>query len=199
MSQQIRILGILVLFLAIGSVSFALKWASTWTPPTAMAVDFSGKKVVVLVLGRNLEKVLPAEEQLAKEITARGAQAIGGHTLIPEGLIGDKDAMKTILEKEGVAGAVVIRAWIKGQQAAGPNTDRGFWDFYGESLKTGQDAGNISSNPNLYVEVRVYSIAQNALIWTGSTGTKVSDLEKFIQELVPEIAEQMKKQNLLKQ
>lgn len=199
MSQRIRILGILFLFLAIGSVSFALKWASTWTPPTAMAVDFSGKKVVVLVLGRNLQKVLPAEEQLANEITARGAQGIAGHTLIPADQIGDKDKMKATLEKDGVAGAVAIRAWIKGQQAAGPNTDRGFWDFYGESLKTGQESGDISSNPDLYVEARVYSIAQNALIWTGSTGTKASNLEKFIQELVPEIAEQMKKQNLLKQ
>ena len=107
--------------------------------------------------------------------------------------------MKATLQNAGVAGAVAIRAWIRGQQSAGPDTDRGFWDFYGESLKTGQDAGNISSNPGLYVETRVYSIEKNALIWTGATSTKVSDLEKFIQELVPEIAEQMKKQNLLKQ
>jgi hypothetical protein len=194
MSRRIKIFVILIFALTVCSLSFAFKFASTWTPPDVQPVDFSGKKIVVLVLGRNLTKCQAAEKDLASQITARGAEGIPGRSLIPENELSDKDKVKAQLEKAGVAGAVVIRAWIKGQPAAGPDANRSFWTFYGEKW----DSSEPSPNVDLYVETRVYNIQQDTLMWTGSCGTKASKLEKFIQELVPAIAEAMNKQGLLK-
>jgi hypothetical protein len=196
MYSHLKVFIFLIFVVAICYPVFAFKFASTWTPPDVQPVDFTGKKIVVLVLGRNLQKCLAAEEDLAREITARGAQGIAGHTLISENELSDKEKVKSDLAKAGVAGAVVIRAWIKGQQSAGPDQDRGFWKFYGETMET--DSGQPPENVDLYVETRVYSIDQDKMMWTGSSSTKSSKLEKFIQELVPAIGEAMNKQGLLK-
>lgn len=197
MSNRIKTLVSLIFAFAICSSSFAFKFDSTWAPAGVKPVDFTGKKVVVLVLGRNLQKCLAAEEQLAKEITARGAQGIAGRTLVPDSDLSDKEKVRADLEKAGVSGAVVIRAWAKGQQSAGPDQNRGFWEFYGNSIQT--DTGKSPDNVDLYVETRVYSIDQDTVIWTGSASTKSSKIEKFIQELVPEVAKAMNKHGLLQQ
>ncbi len=194
MFQRLRMLVILISAFTIYSPLFAFKFTSTYTPPDTQPVDYTGKKIVVLVLGKNLAKCLAAEKALAGEITARGAIGIAGRTLIPENEITDKDKVKAQLEKAGVAGAVVIRAWVRGRPAAGPDTNRSFWTFYGEPWDSSEPAPNV----DLYVETRVYNITQDALMWTGSCGTKASKLEKFIQELVPAVAEAMGKQGLLK-
>lgn len=197
MSNRFKTFVSFIFAFSICSFSFAFKFDSTWAPPDVQPVDFTGKKVVVLVLGRNLQKCLAAEQELAKEITARGAQGIAGRTLIPDNDLSDKEKVRADLEKAGVSGAVVIRAWAKGQQSAGPDQNRGFWTFYGNTMET--DSGPATDNVDLYVETRVYSITQDTVIWTGSSSTKSSKLEKFIQELVPEVAKAMNKQGLLKQ
>jgi hypothetical protein len=199
MHQRNRIWITFLFVLMMGSPLFAIKFDSTWTPPDTKPVSYAGKKIVVLILGQSSQAVLSAERQLAQEISSRGAIGIAGHTLLSDAELSDKDLVKSLLEKNGVQGAVVIRPYAKGQKAAGPDADRGFWTFYGDSLSAQNALGKTPGNVDLYVETRVYSILQNKLLWTGSCGTKSSKLEKFLPELIPAIGDAMRKQGLLSQ
>ena len=188
MSNRIKTFVSLIFAFAISSSSFAFKFDSTWAPPDVQPVDFTGKKVVVLVLGRNLQKCLAAEQELAKEITARGAVGIAGRTLIPDNDLSDKEKVRAELEKAGVSGAVVIRAWAKGQQSAGPDQDRGFWTFYGNTIKT--DSGQSPENVDLYIETRVYSITQDTIIWTAVVPQNLPKRKSSFKNSFPKLPRQ---------
>lgn len=189
---------ITVLFLA--AVAAADMFEYTWVAPDAQAVDLTGKKIAVFVRARDRRVGLAAEESIAADITARGAQGIAGHSVFPDSELKDVDTAKTAFTEEGLAGIVVIQGETKGKVPLDPNVwkDKTFWEEYGIKSSDDQVA---TSQPDvkIYLETRIYSLSQNKLIWIGSSETKVSQMDDFIKKLIPVVGEEFKKQGLIKQ
>ena len=55
---------------------------STWRAPDAQPVgSFAGKKIIGFVMSKNEASRRAAEDALARELTARGAQGVPGYTV----------------------------------------------------------------------------------------------------------------------
>jgi hypothetical protein len=171
-----------------------------WKSPEAEPVSFAGKKVAVILVSKNRAARMAAEEALAKEITKRGAQGIAAHTLVTETELKEREPAKARFKEEGVAGAVVIRGTPKGEKEIDPDMWKNpiykdIWGFTSSSWN--QVDENDDANVKFHVEVAVYSLDQDRVIWIGNTQLKAQKLPEFVQSYVDEIAEEMLKAGLL--
>ena len=82
---------------------------STWKAPDAKPVVLSGQKVVAFVLTKNEASRRAAEDALAREITAGGAQGVPSYTLIAAAAAPDEAKAKAQIEGAGATGVVVMR------------------------------------------------------------------------------------------
>ena len=170
---------------------------SKWKASDAEPVNFVGKKVVALVLTQNRAPGAAAEDLLANQITARGGEGIAGHTLVSESDLEDREKVKSLLLKAGVAGAVVMRAVLAGGRH--PTEDmwktpeyRRFMGFSSEPAPYGE------KKARFYVEVMVYSLDQDKLIWAGKSATKASTVDELMNTMAKSVAEELNKEGLIK-
>src|SRR5688572_22427233 len=82
---------------------------ASWKSPDAAPLELHGSKVAAVVMMKNEASRRAAEDALAREITARGAQGVPMYTIFPEGKPESEAAARAALEKAGMAGAVVMR------------------------------------------------------------------------------------------
>src|SRR5262245_62095122 len=82
---------------------------STWKADGVTSIDFAGKKVAGVGITDDDSLRVPAEEALAREITARGPVGVPAYRIIPKPEVSKKDAAKGWFERAGVAGLVVLR------------------------------------------------------------------------------------------
>jgi hypothetical protein len=181
---------------------------STWKAPEAQPLNFKGKKVAALIVSKDESVRYGAEEALAREITARGAEGIAAYRIVPKEVIQDKDKAREFLEKAGVVGVVAMRAVGKEQQlTSSPGTYWGapyyssFWGpgYWGWGWGAVYDPGYLRTDTIVYVETLIYSLPQNKLVWAGrSQTTNPSKVGPFIKELASKVAGELKKQGLIR-
>src|SRR5262249_32152302 len=87
---------------------------STWSAPDARPLQLSGKKVVGLFVNKDLASRRSAEDAMAREISAHGAQGVPAYAVLGDDEIKDKEKVRAKLDQLGFAGAVVMR--IAGQE-----------------------------------------------------------------------------------
>jgi len=188
---------------ACASTSFV----SSWRNPAAEPGNFKGQKVAALVMSKEQSVRFGAEDALAQELTARGAVGIAAYSLIPKELVQDKEKAKEFLEKANVAGVVAMRVLGKDQQVtqspgmyyAAP-TYASFWGagYYGFGWAGVYSPGYIQTDTIVTVEILVYALKQDKLVWAGqSETTNPSKVGPFIKELTAKAAAEMKKQGLI--
>jgi hypothetical protein len=178
---------------------------STWKAPDAQPVgSFAGKKIIGFVMSKNEASRRAAEDALARELTARGAQGVPGYTVVPVDVT-DEATAKGLVEKSGAAGVVVMRPVGKEKEVystptmyTGPYYG-GFWGgYYGYGWGGAWGGSEVRTNTIVSVETLVYSLEQNKLIWAGqSKTTNPSKVDSFVREIVNETANEMKKAGLL--
>ena len=189
---------------ACASTSFV----SSWRNPAAEPGSFKGQKVAALVMSKEQGVRFGAEDALARELTARGIVGIAAYSLIPKELVQDKEKAKEFLEKANVVGVVAMRVVGKDQQinqSAGGMYWGGpayatFWGggYYGYGWGGVYSPGYIQTDTIVTVEILVYSLKQDKLVWAGqSETTNPSKVGPFIQELTAKAAAEMKKQGLI--
>lgn len=196
--------GFALLLLAVSLVVEAdVDFTYTWKSPEAQPVTFADKKVAVILVSKNRAPRRAAEEALAKEITERGAIGIAGNSLVTESELKDKGLAQARFKEQGVAGAVVIRGTPKGGEPIDPDMwkdpiYKDIWGFTSSSWKQAE-TDTEPKKVKFRVEVAVYALEQDRLIWMGTTEMKSTELGGFIQEIVDEIADEMLKAGLLTQ
>jgi hypothetical protein len=186
------------------STTFNTSWKN---PAVQGPMSFKGKKVVAMVMTQEESVRYGAEDALAREITARGAVGVPAYSLIPKELTQDKEKAKEFLTKANVAGAVVMRPAGKEQQIS--STPGGYWGgpayatfwgggYYGWGWGGAYTTGYVRTDTILYVEILVYSLEQDKLVWAGrSETTNPEKVGPFIKELTAKAAAEMKKQGLI--
>jgi len=181
---------------------------STWTAPGAEPLNFRGKTVAALVMSQDESIRYPAEEALAREITARGAVGIAAYRVVPKELLQDKEKAREFLEKADVVGVVAMRVVGKDKEIrSSPGTYWGapyyssFWGpgYWGWGWGGVYDPGYLRTDTIVLVETLIYSLPQNRLVWAGqSETTNPSEVGKLINELTAKVAAELKKQGLIR-
>ena len=182
------------------------RFTSSWKAPDAQPESFKGAKVAALIVSTEESMRYPAEEALAREITARGAVGMPAYSIVPKELIRDKEKAREFLEKAGVAGVVAMRVIGKEQEITqSPGTYWGgagyatFWGtgYWGTGWGAVYEPGYLRTDTIVQVETLIYSLRQNKLVWAGrSETTNPSTLPKFVKDLAKKVADQLKKLGL---
>jgi len=142
------------------------------------------------------------EEQLVRELTARGIQGIATYRMMPHEEAASADRARPWFERAGIDGVVALRpVSVETQTQAGGWTSESystFWGYYNYGAAAVYRFGGSRSDTHLVVETLVYSLSLDKLLWAGvSTTTNPGEAQAFIKELVSAAVKEMKKQRLV--
>lgn len=206
-NRRIWIVRPLVIVLLVASLACsATTFQSTWRSPEARPLQLSGKKVVALFVSNDLVLRRRAEDAMAREITARGAQGVPGYTVLSDDEIRNQDSARSKLDRQGFSGVVVMR--VVGHETQ-YTYEPGFWmsrpyyrrfwgGYWGWGWARVYDPGYLSADEVVKVETLVYSFDQDQLVWAGISRTfNPRDIDGFISELAAAVTKQMVKSGLL--
>src|SRR6188768_2335049 len=87
----------------------AIKFTSTFKSLDAGAVSFAGKKVAALVISNDDSLRMAGEESLARELSARGMQAVATYRMAPKEELRSAETARPWFERAGVEGIVAVR------------------------------------------------------------------------------------------
>ena len=180
---------------------------SSWRNPEAQPLRLGGRKVVAVFVSRDPLRRRLAEDALAREITARGAQGVAAYTFLSDREVRDRDLARAKAEELGFAGAVVMREvgsethyTYAGSSIiwADPAYRRlwgGYWRW-GWGLAT--EPGYLVVDRIVKVETLVYSLEQDQLVWAGLSHTiNPGETNELIAELAVAVSKQMRRDGLL--
>ena len=195
---------------ALALVGCTSAFVSTWKAPDAQPFQLQGAKVAAVVMMRNEASRRAAEDTLAREITARGAQGVPMYQILPDGRPENEAQAKAALEKAGMAGAVVMRpVSIDKEVRSTPVTYSGgyYGSYYGGYYGHGwgspwgmgvASGGEIRTDTIVTIETLIYSLRQNKLVWGAqSRTTNPREVEKLVHNLAGDVAEELAKQGLI--
>ena len=179
---------------------------STWRAPDAEPLRLQGAKVVALFLSKNPTVRRRAEDAMAREITARGAQGVPAYTVLSEDEVKDQEASRARLESLGFGGTVVMRivgretqysyqpatVWVR------PAYQRFWGGYWRYGWGTVYEPGYLVADKVVKFETLVYSFRQDQLVWAGVSRTvDPAKIDSFITELAAAVSDQMAKDGLL--
>lgn len=203
-----RLLLLLVLSLTALSCSVATtKFQSTWKSPDAVPLQLQGRKIVTVFISRDPLLRRHAEDAMAREITARGADAVPAYTFLSDDDVRDRDTARAKAESRGFAAAVVMR--VVGSETryyrhVSPGVwvtppYRHFWGAYwGWGWGTVWEPSYLSVDRIVKVETLVYSLERDELVWAAVSRTiDPGRLEAFVGELAFVVSRRMAREGLL--
>jgi hypothetical protein len=183
---------------------------TSFKAPDAKPMVVSGARVAAVAMVKDPQLRQTAEDQLVKELNARGAQGIAMYKLFPSIDPSQEQAAKKALESAGVQGIVVMLP--KGKSEKVTNTPitydpeyTGYWGrFYQDGWSNSYSAemvpGTTRTDTQVGVETRVYSLPQNKLVWAGeSRTTNPANVNSLISEVATAVGRQLQREGLVDQ
>lgn len=173
---------------------------SSWRPPTARPLQLKGEKVVAVVLVNNPSSRRTAEDTLASQITSRGALGVPLYRLLPNAEAKDEAEVRAALEKANIKGVVAMRP-IAAKQQLSISTQPGYNHYWGGYYGYGWNtAYAYHADTVVSVDIRVYSLVQNQLVWAGeSQTTNPERVDEFVMELADVTAAELEAKGLIGQ
>ncbi len=196
-----------VLLVAGIATAASTRFVSTWTNPAGGSIGEARKKVATFVLSADESMRLGPEETLAAELRGRGTDAYAGYTVLPAELAKDLEKSKAFLNKAGITGAVLVR--VVGKELRTTYTPGAmwytapyyptFWGFWNYGWASVYDTGYLTTDTVVSVEVLLYSVERDTLIWGGrSETTNPKEIRKFVKDVVAAAAKKLRKEGLIK-
>jgi hypothetical protein len=198
------------LILAATSLSAcASGFVSSWKAPDATPLQVRGARVAAIVMMENEASRRAAEDTLARELTARGAEGVALYTILPDAMeIDNEAAVRRVVEEAGVEGAVVMRpVGTEREIVSAPITFTGatyggFWGgYYGHGWRAPWGpvtGGEIRTNTIVSVETLVYSLRQNKLVWGGqSRTTNPASVDRLVRDTAEKVVKELTRLGLL--
>jgi hypothetical protein len=180
---------------------------SSWKAPEATALQVEGAKVAAIAMMENEAARRAAEDALVRELNERGAQGVAMYTIMPGASPGNEAEVRAALDGMGFAGAVALRPVDRRTEVIsdpiyiGPSYVR-FWDGYygfgwGEPWRT-VVVSDLRTRTIVSVEVLVYSLRQNRLVWGGQTHTTdPSSVDRLVDTTAKRVVRELERQGLL--
>ena len=181
------------------------QFVSTWKADGVTSIDFTGRKVAAVVVTDDDNLRVSAEESLAREISARGPNAVPAYRIIPKPEVKKSEAAKGFFERAGVAGLVIMRpvqtdvskvyssaVWISGYYNYA-------WDYWGTSWGAVYPIGGGRDERTITVETLLYDLSKGTPIWACVTRTKdPSNVQSYMKQLASDIVKRLQKDGLRK-
>lgn len=196
------LVGVLVMSTACATTTF---FNSTWVNPETKAIALTGQKIVALMVTADESTRRSAEDNLAKQITARGGQGIAAWTIISTADVRNEEKARAAMTSAGAVGVVTMEVVGQRREVDPVNFRvsmstgrRSFWGNYHWSWRTSWDTMP-QSRTNVWVETLVYSLQPDELLWAGRTRTvNPSTAASLFAEVADAAVTEMQRNGLLK-
>lgn len=202
--MQTRGGAVLAMLVALSATVSAASFKAVWKSPEVSQVNYAGKKIAALVISDDFNLRMSAEEALARELTARGAEGIAAYRLIPKEELRDKTKVKGWFERADVKSLVVMRLvsskkevnytpvfWTTSYYGS-------MWDYYGYAWDSIYAPGYTTIDRVLTVEILIYGVANGHLLWASmSEKTNPKGVGQLATQLVKDLAKEMRRQGLV--
>jgi hypothetical protein len=181
----------------VGGASAGTKIVSSWREPSAGPLQF--KKVLVLCFAAYDSQRLFGEVELIRLM--KRTQGVAAHTIMTVDEVKDEKKMRDVIAKDGFDGVVTFRVVGNSQQVSteggylpGSST---FWYYYG-AWPMGMTQNYVRTDRQFQVEVQVFSIKDDKLIWSGLTeSSNPKDAKEIVNGVAKAVGKEMRKQKLL--
>jgi hypothetical protein len=191
-------------FVLMGALARGSAFTSSWKSPDAFGVSFANKKVAALVISSDRNLRMSAEEQLVRELEARGILGVATYRMMPAEETASAERARPWFERAHVDGVVSLRpvsveTEITYAPAVWSTTSYStLWGYYGYGWTGVYNPGGSRADTRLVVETLVYSLPLDKLLWAGvSTTTNPKEAQAFIKELVGAAVREMRNQKLV--
>jgi hypothetical protein len=187
-----------ILFVGFGCATTRV--VESWRNPEASATRF--RKVLAVAVVDDADLRSRAEDEIISHL--RSVDALPSRAVIPDAERGDVEKAKARLRHAGFDGAVVLRpiglekrvTYVPPSYAVGPY--RSFYGYYGDAWGHPYDPGYTRVDTTLRVEVLIYSIERDALLWSGVTETfEPGSLRDVVTEIAAAVEEVLEREGLL--
>src|SRR5262245_1946735 len=181
------------------SATAGTKVVSSWREPSAGALKFG--KVLVLVIAPH-ESQMQFGEGLLVGLMKR-TRGVSAHSVLPKDGAKDEQKMRALMAKEGFDGAVTLRLLEPGQvntaqAGAYAPAYMNYWSYYSYAWPLVTDIGYLQTERVYPMEVQVYSMKDEKLVWSGITKTtNPKSAKQLVEEVAREVAKDLRKQHLI--
>jgi len=177
---------------------------STWKADGVTRIDFTGRKVAAVLITDDNSLRVPAEEALARELTARGPVGVPAYRIIPKEELTKKDAAKGWFERAGVAGLVMLRP-VKTETEKVYSSAvfvSGYynyaWDYWGYGWANVVPIGKGRDQRTITVETLLYDLSNGTAMWAAVTRTTdPKDVQSYVKGLATDVVKRLEKDGLV--
>jgi hypothetical protein len=200
--KTVSLAGVLVMSAACATTTF---FNSTWVNPETKAIALTGQKIVALMITGEESTRRSAEDNLAKQITARGGEGIAAWTIISTADVRNEEKARAAMTSAGAVGVVTMEVVGQRREVDPVNFrvsmstgHRSFWGNYHWAWRTSWDTMP-QTRTNVWVETLVYSLKPDELLWAGRTRTvNPSTVAALFAEVADAATAEMQRNGLLK-
>lgn len=144
-----------------------------WLDPSYQSLP---KKIMVVGVSRKPVNRRIFEDEFARQITARGTDALASYTVVPDELQSDHKVIASKVREVGadavlitrVASKKSVKTYVPG--AFYPPPYYGTWpDYYGYGYNAMYSPGFVAEEEIAVIETNLYDASNDKLIWASST------------------------------
>jgi hypothetical protein len=198
-----RIAAAMFAVMVAGLTAADVTFKSTWKSMDAGTVQFTGKKVVAVIITQDDSLRVSGEEALARELGSRGMTGVASYRIIPKEEVRDPDKAKGWFERSGVEGVVALRP-ISSKTERSYSADiwttpaySSLWGYYNYGWTSLPLSFSASDNTLVVVETLIFSVPKNQLLWAAVTESKnPKQMASFMNDLANATVKEMKKQGI---
>jgi len=172
-----KILPVVFIFVVTISSCTSTRITSSWREPGKEVVVNQLNKVLIVALFKTAVNSHKAEDQMAAYLNGKGV--VSYDYLDNNFNKKNEEAIRTKIKADGFDGAITMRLadvdrdkiYVPGNMAAYPAYLRTFSGYYYNNWPNYLSGGYYKNTKTYTVEVNVYSIKEDKMIWTGITQT----------------------------
>jgi hypothetical protein len=193
-----RHLAAAALLVAFGCASTRV--TESWRNPDAGPTHFRKAVAVAVIADPALRRQV--EDEIVSHL--RSGDALPSRAVIPDTERGDIEKVKARLRAGGFDGAIVLRplglekrvTYVPPSYTSAPYGS--FSGYYGYAWMHPYDPGYLRVDTTLRVEVLIYSIERDALLWSGTTETfEPQELRKVVADIAAAVRKELEREGLV--
>jgi hypothetical protein len=206
--RAIRLCGMVGLVAMAAACASSTAFRSTWQNPEGKPLALEGKKVVALVISTQETVRRSAEDSIAAQMTARGAQGVAAWTVLATADVRNEEAARAAIAKTGATAVVTMevvaetRDWNASTFSVSMRyssaTHRSFWPHYRFAWNSAW-APPPPPRTNVWIETLVYSLEPDQLLWAGRSRTvNPNNISALFTEVASRAGRELERAGLLK-
>lgn len=201
--QTAKIFVVACCALVLSSCGASTSFTDIWKDPTVTKFEF--KNILCMAMTSNDGQRRVAEDRMVANILK--AKAVASYTVLTADDLKDADKAKAKVKEAGFDCVITIRlvgsnektTYVPGSySAAAPYPMYGYGGYYGYGWGAVYDPGYMVTNTYVYVDTRIFSVADEKLLWSGKSQTvDPSSVKQLIDDIAYAAVSELKNQGLI--